>query len=838
MKSKRTFGARKGSGKTKSHKKFPKPSKEVKNGTDEEALKSCATIFDRLMTMYGILPRKHRDWSPTVKIWLNLCQTENGGWLNFMKYKLASFFAYHTDQEVKPWKKIGDNPAILMGGSAYLPVRNFLSKNIGNPISRFKQLSFLNSILFSKKGMVRPAPEELKRQEWLTFYELTRMMGEFRAVKLRDWTDVRDNGVDLIAITKLELRAESKRLTGELFSKATYTTYDRTKVFTPSTSANYINSRSNAGAIGVILRDKELLEGLRNNIPCVKIHTETDNEERIEDETLPNYTVKVDTTDLEKRFEKLWVRMLGKALQEEPRAIPLGLAEPLKTRVITKGPAYLYTVLKPLQKKMWSVLKDHKAFQYIGEPTDEVSLSLRFGKKLGSDEFYKSIDYSNATNGLHSYVSEMIMEDICDILKLYKAEKRLAKRALTEHLIVIKKKTAKLHAGQRSDWSDTFFTDRWISGFDEEGNEILSGQQTIGQLMGSILSFPILCMANALVCRIAYEQGMGKKYDLQSIPISINGDDALLRCNETVSKIHDRLASSVGLEPSIGKVYKSREFATINSQLFMVDPTHLAVDKITNKAFKCHFRLVPYVNLGLIFGMKRSEGGHTFTDQAGPNDIGARTKELLRLTPQDLRQEVFEYFKENNPMMKTLRLPWFVPTWLGGLGIPQEFGDPSDLDLRIAGRILQNWREKSPVSLQIPSQWRIRDLAVAKAPKPHVVLERIPQGKKIHDDYEHLLGMLGVSLLFDASVQLSDLFAEVEMQIVKRKIRHNEALWKPKGPLGYKLSKEKLVYDKRVEGYHVNFVSNSSQQILKNNGNLKAEMMEGFQDMSIGEAEW
>jgi hypothetical protein len=91
--------------------------------------------------------------------------------------------------------------------------------------------------------------------------------------------------------------------------------------------------------------------------------------------------------------------------------------------------------------------------------------------------------------------------------------------------------------------------------------------QTNGQLMGSLLSFPILCLANAATLAHLLNE------DLDEIEACINGDDILFVANLRQIKRWKKIASGFGLIPSIGKNYCSNDFGTINSQLFWRTPS-------------------------------------------------------------------------------------------------------------------------------------------------------------------------------------------------------------------------------------------------------------------------
>lgn len=689
------------------------------------------------------------------------------GWIKFIKYKTAAYFAFHMGQVLPPKPFSGDDkPGILLGGAQY----RFMNKILKTEDRR----SFLTSILYSKKGFPRPSKKDVKKSELETFEKLTGALKPMMRIQpmFTNWSDIHTQNLQIISSNHpIELQMQLNRTVDEIFENSTYTYLDRCQPFLPSTSANYINSRANAGAIGAIYEDSSILKGLRKAQNPIKIINE-------DDENMTRYTVSaknliVDTKDLEKTFSKFWLRVMNSALSEEPIAVPLGLQEALKVRVITKGPPMLYTLLKPLQKKMWNVLKSHKTFKLVGEPITEEYLSEILGSNLKENEYFLSGDYADATNNLKSWVSGTIAERISDKLKLYKVERRMFLNSLINHVI-------------------------------ENPETKVKGQQTTGQLMGSITSFPILCIANAAICRAAHEAATGRIFKLKDCPLGINGDDLILKTNIEGYNIWKTLGQQIGLEESIGKTYLHKDYLNMNSTSYTYKPSRTSVLP-NGKIAKRTFELVQYVNVGLLLNIQRSAGGDKRLEEATEWNTAARARELVRLTPPKLLKRVQPFFLKTMP--KT-NLPWFIPEWLGGIGLPKEMGTPSDLDLRMAHWILLNWKKKRPEKIKIPSLWKTRELAEKAVPKPLLQPQSLG-GELAREEYERLLSLTGIGILFDSRVELSTLLREQpEAAVIKRKIRHNEVLWRPpKQKLPHPLAADEIEYAKKIEGYHVTWLS-------------------------------
>jgi len=676
--------------------------------------------------------------------WAKLTQAAGGDWMSVAKYKLAAFFSFHMQQVTPecPFPKEMDKPSVLLGGKAFRWQRRYLMR------SQLK-VSFLTSILQSKKGMPRPGPEDLEKAVEKTVAKLTgEPIAAKRGKSLINWGDA-----DLVhpkieqLLAPVTIKEQLRRTVKELFSDVKFSVADRIKAFFPSTSANYINSRSNAGAVGFLLQHPDLLKGLRRPGGYLTVTRDPrQQEEHIEAEEEDR--IILDTTALEHNFEELWHRMLYEANLEEPHVEPVALAEALKKRVISKGPPILYTVLRPLWKKVHTILRQHPIFCLIGTPiTEEILLNV-LGSDLKEGEAFLSGDYEAATDNLYSWVSEEIADAISEELQLLGIEKRLFIRALTGHLI------------------------RGLP-------------QRNGQLMGSIVSFPVLCIANAAASRWAAELAENKPLQLKQCKMLINGDDVAIRGKASVYQFWRTITSAFGLKESIGKTFLSTKFVNINSTNFTYEETPhplVCTSKDGNAIVRqCRYTLVPYVNMGLISGLKRSQGVIGLDDQDDPrNNIGVRASELLRLCPPALRGNIYNLFlRKHKQLLAKTHVPWFLPRWLGGLGLPiTEEHKPSELDLSLARLAVFNWKKKHPTQLGISeSPWYLRQAAEKALPQPESTFEK----SALTEDYEKLVGLQTVNLLFDSHSGLADLYKKTQGRSRAGKIiKYNSQFYDPK----------------------------------------------------------
>lgn len=133
-----------------------------------------------------------------------------------------------------------------------------------------------------------------------------------------------------------------------------------------------------------------------------------------------------------------------------------------------------------------------------------------------------------------------------------------------------------------------------------------------GQLMGSITSFPILCMVNAAVFRYAYriyleEQGIDTAVlKLSNLPCLINGDDLVFKSDQRLLEIWRSLIGEAGLVESPGKSYESKSFAMINSVFFQETSRGL--------------EHVPYYNMSWVTGVKKGDFDKTSINSDGDEE--------------------------------------------------------------------------------------------------------------------------------------------------------------------------------------------------------------------------
>jgi hypothetical protein len=721
-----------------------------------EYLKESLTT---LLTLFSLHGYKSDTGLPvnTLRHWeLSVCAM--GGTMkcamSFMKWKTAAFFSYWNGQKLPALPKglngsSTEHAAAIIGGKAHRWVRLLKVKAGESHDDAVKFFNFTTGVLYSKKGMPRPDKSTVKAGERSTFESLTGKLEANLPVRLPQpllWSDLDDlKAGDLrlqkdvhpgfMNLTREKMVQQIFRTVHEIFDGYRYRFEDRVVPFFPSTSANYIRSRSGGGAVSALLEEHKALFSDLSSDGGVRFAEASalGNEEQGEN----GRVLAFDDSRLTEDFAKFYIRALRAASLEENIATPLGLAEALKVRVITKGPPLRMTVLKPLQRFMRRVLSKLRVFQLVGRTVNERILFDSLGR-LRKDEMWLSGDYSAATDKMQSWASEAAATAISDVLNLSSVERKLFVEALTKH-------TLEYEGEQRP--------------------------QTTGQLMGSVVSFPVLCIVNAAVCRYAMEISQNQILPLRArrCRLLINGDDCLFPISDRGRVIWEKVALFVGLEPSLGKYYHSRKFANINSTNFHYDELRTRAEdwQINNLSHfgptaeppSVHelsvvrhnpFTLARYVNLGLIFGLKRSGGSVSESDAFSQyGNLGSRHRELHRLTPDWLWPACHRLFVQyHESTLEALRpLPWYLPEWIGGLGM---VGVPSELDCQLAYALLRDWKSLgfrgTPRRETAKASWKVRKIIEASLNRYSHLVRPLTTTEADHE--ESFKSELAVSLLF------------------------------------------------------------------------------------------
>jgi len=250
------------------------------------------------------------------------------------------------------------------------------------------------------------------------------------------------------------------------------------------------------------------------------------------------------------------------------------LLEAFKVRTITKGDMDPYHLGRRWQAKIHARMRKHPAAQLIGAPCKkEVLLDRIINNDLvpkTKETFYVSGDYESATDLLNPALSLEAQNAISMHLRIPLEDQIILNRCLTGHHLIYQKET---------------------TCNDEEGYK-----QQWGQLMGSPVSFPVLCLINLAATRLSFEMVLGRKCTLAELPMVVNGDDILFRAvNQAHYTLWKEITKVCGLKFSLGKNYTSRKVLVINSEFY--------------KTSRRGVRKVPQINMRLLYGGTRSAVG-------------------------------------------------------------------------------------------------------------------------------------------------------------------------------------------------------------------------------------
>jgi hypothetical protein len=469
----------------------------------------------------------------------------------------------------------------------------------------------------------------------------------------------------------------------------------------PSLSACYENSKTNGGALGYLLNK-------------TKLHIDF----RFGELLLLGYVTRKD-----KFVEPVQVHGL---LDEEeldclmrPSLHGLGgrvvvrreaILEPFKVRIISKGEAVPYQRCKNYQPFLWSLLQLAECFELTGRPLEELDIAelMEFGKYSWQQTVIVSGDYSAATDNLHPYLCNTALQEIVRLWRIPYEDALNLSACLTGHIIDGRDKFVyKCHKFFRSVYeliykgrvSDARTRMEELIGTVRSENMSLQVDekeffdQVWGQLMGSFVSFPILCIINAAVTRESMEKAYERLIKLTDKAFKVNGDDVLFCIPPSGYQTWVRNVISAGLTPSIGKNYVSRRYAVINSTIFdcgtkwdWLERSEIVVKKI------------PILYMNLLRGQEDSSTERRSDlllflgdDLSRGGDMASRMSALVEGWDHEHREKFLKrcYYYNHNLLKRLPPVSWYLPKCLGGLGLPKpESEHVSQHHLRIASMIL------------------------------------------------------------------------------------------------------------------------------------------------------
>jgi hypothetical protein len=731
-------------------------------------------------------------------------------WIALLKWKLASFFAFHEHQDIPPKPWVGDQaflqdsffqPHLLMGGTYH---------NFYEQLSEYRKETFRNTVL---NGLKKSSPDvsdkyvteaEMKTFKFLTDPNQKRFPQDYQDLIIdvpaltekgtesrRDkvflsgrfnYTRV-DHSVSQVNREQVRIRVENfqleaRRLIREVFqgkTKGLRKEFD--KPFFLSTSANYMNNTALMGSVGSFYSDfrgTEVWAGKKGSERRPYTYEDVVNQtdrimdiqghpffsvprppvfktEEVLDEgiTFLNFREEfskhygqlgededltlrklfdaslevptmakakiVDSTDFLSRYQIMIFKWYNEAVKCENIAIPMGLRERLKARIISKADPRVQTLCSFFQKWSHKILRKIPCFELIGKPVDDEIINNILDDLKGSEFEVVSGDYKAATDNLHSWISNLLIREMFDLIdeewdvnnpnfpsNFVLNYEKIIKKNMTGHMLQITE--------EYLDYNDCYKVDRefpdgrcQMKGEPKKKYRFLKGKQTRGQLMGSTVSFIFLCLANALVCRMAMETSERRIYAITEresermgiplIKLRINGDDCLFYGRiGRIRTIWEKIAGYIGLESSIGKTYFSQTMCTVNSRVY-----RWRNDK---------WIYSPYINYGLLKGIKKTSSKEDRENGIPVYKMGTYLRDLKNSCPSEMwpvLKKQFIYYNMNK-LKEIKNLPWYLPEWLGGLGFPND-GELTEHDRKLGQYIKLNYKALRPVKCSEDPEW-------------------------------------------------------------------------------------------------------------------------------------
>jgi len=375
---------------------------------------------------------------------------------------------------------------------------------------------------------------------------------------------------------------------------------------------------------------------------------------------------------------------------EENRVAYQAIPEPCKVRVITKGPANLYTGLRRLQKFMVEAWKRMPFGTMVPYFEDRLKFRLEDESMIHDGDMFVSGDYSSATDAMHLDATMTAMTSVLRNLGLLGTE--LGEAALRSF------------SGALIEYPD--------------GDVV---RQVRGQLMGHPLSFPLLCIIN--LSTYMRMTGRTTLCDLMRSPLMVNGDDILFRGTAEMQNRWREVCAEVGLRVNEVKTYVHRKYYLINSVLG-----------------KEGSGKVDYYNRALAIGHGVKSEPVRLVSQCDTlwQELGHHRERVRKCGRRLLMQTVERLLPKKKC---SFRPNWFVPKCLGGLGLSNDTG--GKVKITRAQRKVATWLMRRPWTKILVERLGEAPVSVQLALKhlkkmlPAFEAVDRPGPLNLYDDYEY-----------------------------------------------------------------------------------------------------
>jgi len=341
-----------------------------------------------------------------------------------------------------------------------------------------------------------------------------------------------------------------------------------------------------------------------------------------------------------------------KTINQNTTVRHIQVQEPLKVRNLTAMPSH-HQILKEYQKAIKAYIDKDPTFK-LTNSTDILSAvnSMNWPNHL----LFTSGDYSAATDTIHR---DVVLATI---------------------------------SGINCPFLNSSFDNFTI--LDSNGEHLIN--QNNGQLMGSLISFPVLCLINKWI----YEYTQELVEEESTKPL-INGDDILFKSTLEFHNKWREIIQKVGFRPSPGKNFIHKNYFTINSRPFLYNTgTYEKLRFINGKVFKLYkdindyFRELNENNNGMTeksrlhfyreLGMKLSTSQQTkkqtkFIHKPSPYQVGGCEYNIDdKLT--DLKKAYQYVFVNKESLANDL-----ATQWIKKYNYPTLFGESKDHKFNIKG---------------------------------------------------------------------------------------------------------------------------------------------------------
>nr|UYL95442.1 MAG: RNA-dependent RNA polymerase [Hulunbuir Botou tick virus 4] len=215
-----------------------------------------------------------------------------------------------------------------------------------------------------------------------------------------------------------------------------------------------------------------------------------------------------------------------------------------KARVVTLQNSYVKEILRPIHEGLYDHISEMD-WLVRGELTEEHLQPLV--DDLRDGEFHISGDYSQATNLINAKTVRTIVGVLCESDHLTPEEKRVLWQSFTDLRLI--------------ECTGTKYFVR-------------------GQMMGSYVSFPLLCILNRAMYNItqnwSHRLGGRKMSDRRPRPARFNGDDCAFNGTRGTFELWRQVTSFYGMEVNVDKTGLSKKKIELNSRVFFTRAGKLA----------------------------------------------------------------------------------------------------------------------------------------------------------------------------------------------------------------------------------------------------------------------